>query len=76
MGVGPVDQVGVAGSPRTRTTEPDPAWELRIKYRCTMCHKQCLVPCQFTGAEFRQLVAETGRGGAVPDASEGDAPEV
>ena len=32
-------------------------WLLRTKYRCTMCHKKCLVPCRFTAAEFRQLAA-------------------
>ncbi len=55
--------------------EPDPAWELRLKYRCTMCHKQCLVPCQFTAAEFRQMLA-VGEDGMLVDGSEGDDPEV
>jgi hypothetical protein len=29
---------------------------LRRKYRCTACHKQCQIPCRFTGNEFRRLV--------------------
>jgi hypothetical protein len=28
---------------------------LLAEYRCSMCHKQCQVPCQFTVAEFRQM---------------------
>jgi hypothetical protein len=29
--------------------------ELRSRYRCTMCHKQCQVPCSFTLSEFQQM---------------------
>jgi hypothetical protein len=65
----------MAGSPQSRSMEPDFAWELRLKYRCTMCHKQCLVPCQFTAAEFRRMVA-AGEDGTLVDGSEGDDPEV
>ena len=36
---------------------PASEW-LRQKYRCTMCHKRCLVPCRFTSAEFRADGAE------------------
>ena len=31
---------------------------LSSTYRCTMCHKQCLVPCRFTAAEFKMMVRE------------------
>jgi hypothetical protein len=37
---------------------------LRARYRCTMCHKQCLVPCKFTAAEFRQMMLEAEEGGS------------
>lgn len=29
---------------------------LASAYRCQMCHKQCLVPCRFTAAEFKMMV--------------------
>ena len=29
---------------------------LSSTYRCRMCHKQCLVPCRFTAAEFKMMV--------------------
>jgi len=31
---------------------------LRARYRCTLCHKHCDIPCQFTAAEFRRLAQE------------------
>jgi hypothetical protein len=39
---------------------------LRSKYRCSMCHKRCQVPCTFTGAEFRALAAAVRKGGTPP----------
>jgi len=49
------------------TMEPGPdhpptADELRARYRCRMCHKQCAVPCRLTAAEFRQLAEGTYEG--------------
>ncbi|MBV8461687.1 MAG: hypothetical protein JO368_00230 [Acidimicrobiales bacterium] len=46
---------------QARVENPSPwassaASRLRAKYRCTMCHKQCRVPCQFTVAEFDRLL--------------------
>jgi hypothetical protein len=40
---------------------------LRHRYRCTMCHKCCPVPCRFTGAEFRELAATFQESGIPPE---------
>jgi hypothetical protein len=40
---------------------------LRVAYRCGMCHKQCLTPCRFTGAEFRLLQQTVAQGGSPED---------
>jgi hypothetical protein len=48
----------------TARTEPDGfkrdsvQRRLASTYRCQMCHKQCLVPCRFTAAEFKMMVAQ------------------
>lgn len=42
---------------------------LRTVHRCGMCHKRCLIPCKFTGDEFRQLVAGLAPSGEAPSSS-------
>jgi hypothetical protein len=37
---------------------------LRARYRCTMCHKQCFVPCRFTAVEFSEMVQEADEEGS------------
>jgi hypothetical protein len=51
----PVDVVGVGSNPSGGDEVDEAAVALRVKYRCAMCHKQCRIPCRFTGAEFRLL---------------------
>jgi len=36
-----------------------------------MCHKQCLVPCRFTAAEFRQMMLEADEGSPETEGSSG-----
>jgi len=50
---------------------------VRARYRCTMCHKHCLVPCRFTIAEFQvleQAVAEADRSPGVSGETDTDTP--
>lgn len=42
--------------------DPPEVIELRARYRCTMCHKHCLIPCTLTAAEFRELEREAIEG--------------
>lgn len=42
---------------------------LRTVHRCGMCQKRCLIPCKFTGDEFRQLVAGLTPPGEGPSSS-------
>lgn len=51
---------------------------LASAYRCQMCHKQCLVPCRFTAAEFKMMVRakcaedlEAGESDHQPGATDG-----
>jgi hypothetical protein len=54
-------------------SERGPEWPdhsavaLRARYRCTMCHKNCMTPCRFTAAEFARL-EQAARQEAPPDA--------
>ena len=45
----------MADGPDPLRLETTAASILRARYRCTMCHKHCMVPCRFTLAEFRAL---------------------
>ncbi len=47
---------------------------LRARHRCAMCHKQCLVPCKFTAAEFRQMMLEAEEGDAETEGRLADPP--
>jgi len=44
---------------------------LRGRYRCTMCHKQCFVPCRFTAAEFSEMMLDTDEGSSESEGSSG-----
>ena len=57
----------MAGEPEFDPLDSVEAQALRSRYRCTMCHKHCPVPCRFTGAEFRELVATWRAGGTLPE---------
>jgi hypothetical protein len=49
----------------TMEVQPNPAVpadELRARYRCTMCHKHCRIPCRLTAVEFQQLQDGTFEG--------------
>jgi hypothetical protein len=51
----PADGIGMEADSTPGSSE-QVAVQLRSRYRCERCHKNCQVPCRFTGAEFRQLV--------------------
>jgi len=38
--------------------DPPAVVRLRLRHRCLLCHKHCLVPCKFTASEFRQAVQD------------------
>jgi hypothetical protein len=38
--------------------DPPVVVRLRMRHRCLMCHKRCLIPCMFTASEFRQVVQD------------------
>jgi hypothetical protein len=57
----------MAAEPELDLLDSVEAEALRSRYRCTMCHKRCQVPCTFTGAEFRALAATLREGGTAPD---------
>ena len=38
--------------------DPPEVVRVRMRHRCLMCHKHCLIPCKFTASEFRQAVQD------------------
>jgi hypothetical protein len=67
----PLDQ-GAPRSCRHQSMErgpdgPPTADELRARYRCRTCHKQCVVPCRLTTLEFRQMEQGTFEGPLPPE---------
>jgi hypothetical protein len=56
----------MAASSLTGPGEPPTASMVLAKYRCTMCHKACAIPCRVPASVFHRMVEGT-YGDELPD---------